>query len=134
VIAAESDTIYLVSDVLDAVTDLAARINDLRARIRALDEQRTALSEELEESLSRLAVVAGGPSGPTTQSARIDDQIIRLLRRHEGRHLTPRDIADALKLPRAADLAYLRVRLSRLTAAGKVNRVGHGRYASPAQG
>ena len=52
-------------------------------------------------------------------------QIMRVFQRFPDRYLSPRDVASALNY---RDLPHIRMRLSRMVKAKKLQRVGHGRY------
>jgi hypothetical protein len=111
-------------DTIDVVSVLAARIADLRRQIKDADALRTRLSQELDETIAQFTAATTGQSVPRAYSS-WDPAILRVFQRFPDRYLTPRDIAIELH---SNDLPHIRMRLSRMVKAGKLERGGHGRY------
>jgi len=115
-----------MSDHVKQTLDASDRLRQLRARLDELDAERAKLHEQIEACMDELARATGGADAGSGLSARI----LAVLRREPTRAFAPMDVGTALRFRSEQDFVNVRVSLSRMSRAGRVRRVGHGRYMS----
>ncbi|HEX3110771.1 MAG TPA: hypothetical protein VHU41_16860 [Thermoanaerobaculia bacterium] len=118
-----------MNDRVGMIADLATRIADIRRRLHDIEDERITLRKELDDCTTRFAMLTTGVHEPTTGSAQMDGEIIRLLRNNADRFFTSSDIESFLRRQDwKVDGPYVRTKLSRLAKRGAIRRVGYGRY------
>jgi hypothetical protein len=118
-----------MNDSIDTIADLATRIAETRQRLHEIENEKIKLRGYLDDCTARFAAMTTGIGEPTTGSAQMDGEIIRLLRQNPDKYFTSSDIESFLrKKDWKVDGPYVRTKLSRLAKRGTIRRVGHGRY------
>lgn len=127
--APEFDRLRRMSDTVDAITELATRIADIRRRLQDIENEKIALRRDLDACTARFVAMTTGTREPTTGSAQMDAEILRLLHRNPDSFFTAVDIESHLRRQNwKVDGPYIRTKLARLAKRGTIRRVGYGRY------
>lgn len=116
-----------MSSDLESIPALSAQLQQLRTRLAQLEAEKATLLAEIDDCVARIAAATAWQVKPP-YSAPMSAQVLWVLRRNAGRPLAPNDIAEILQFRSLADVANVRLALSRMARAGKVRRVAHGRY------
>jgi hypothetical protein len=135
-----------VEHVLEAVADL----RDLRNRLAELDEERTMIEERIRRRLVEIAGAASTTAGGEPDAAPPNSalhpgmtsplvnatlasrgRVLETVKSAHGRVITAPDIAAAWgRTGDESTINSIRAALSRLAAAGKIRKVGYGKYAA----
>jgi hypothetical protein len=116
-----------MSSHLESIPLLSAELQQLRTRLAELEAEKVTVQAKIDDCVARIAAATAWQVRPS-HNAPMSAQVLWVLRRNAGRPLAPNDIADILQFRSLADVANVRLALSRMARAGKVRRVAHGRY------
>lgn len=112
--------------MIEQTTDASRRLVALRDRLAVLEAETAQIRAEIAGCIRQLSGTVGALAAPLAALNPLATQILTFLHQYPDRAFGPVDVADALDL--SHDRERIRMTLRRLTNAGRVKRVVHGRY------
>jgi hypothetical protein len=118
-----------MTDTTTSIANLSQQLLDRKKRLAEIEAERIQIKNEiigLSEQLAAIVPPAFGSSNRT--------QVLWVLRNDPDHAYSPLDICRRLGRTGYYDVNAVRLVLTRLKTAGKVTKIGHGRYQFPKQG
>ncbi len=116
-----------MNDSIDSILKVSQKLQTLRERMVALDAERVSLQQQIDACVNELGSTVEGQRLPPIEGT-MAEQIVAVLQRNKHRPLAPSDVAGILGVRSHADVANIRVLMSRMSRDGRIEKLSRARY------